>query len=312
MNRAGESVIVSRPAILLLVVMGIWGSAFVVTKDVMAEFPPLVLAFLRVAIGAALLLPLACMRHRRAAADAPPLPWGTLFAMGFIGVAVHYSFYNLAMLYISASQGALVQSSMPAMTALIAVAWLREHASRRRIAGIVLSVIGVIVIFMGAEEGGTATPGSIGGTWLGNLLMFGSVIAWGIYTSLAKRVAAFDPLVVTGYVIAFGAVLLLPCALYELAGRELPRITAIGALQILYLGGMASGIAFLIYNRALEDMDASQAGVFANLIPVVGVLSGVVFLGEPLSLRAILGGAIVMAGVWITGSERPGPAPSPA
>lgn len=291
--------------------MGIWGSTFVVTKDVMAEFPPLVLAFLRVAIGALLLLPLAWVRHRRAASDAPPLPWGTLFAMGFIGVALYYFLFNLAMVYISASQGALVQSSIPAMTALIAVVWLREHASRKRIAGIVLSVIGVIVIFMGAEDaGGAAAPASIGGTWLGNLLMFGSVIAWGIYTSLAKRVAAFDPLVVTGYVIALGALLLLPCALYELAGRELPRITAMGTLQILYLGGMASGIAFLIYNRALEDMDASQAGVFANLIPVVGVLSGVVFLGEPLSLRAILGGAIVMVGVWITGSERPGTAPS--
>lgn len=292
--------------------MGIWGSSFVVTKEVMAEFPPLVLAFLRVAIGAALLLPLARMRHRRAASNAPSLPWGTLFAMGFIGVALYYFLFNLAMVYISASQGALVQSSIPAMTALIAVVWLREHASRKRIAGIVLSVVGVIIIFMGAEDSGTAAPGSIGGAWLGNLLMFGSVIAWGIYTSLAKRVAAFDPLVVTGYVIAFGAVLLLPGALYELSGRELPRITLQGALQILYLGGMASGIAFLIYNRALEAMDASQAGVFANLIPVVGVLSGVVFLGEPLALRAIGGGAIVMLGVWITGSERPGAAPSSA
>jgi drug/metabolite transporter (DMT)-like permease len=293
--------------------MGIWGSTFVVTKDVMAEFPPLVLAFFRVAIGAVLLLPLALIRHRRAAADAQPLPWGTLFAMGFIGVALYYFLFNLAMVYISASQGALVQSSIPAMTALIAVVWLREHASRKRIAGIVLSVVGVIIIFMGAEDSGaTASAGSISGKWLGNLLMFGSVIAWGIYTSLAKRVAAFDPLVVTGYVIAIGAALLLPGALYELSGRELPRITAVGALQILYLGGMASGIAFLIYNRALEGMDASQAGVFANLIPVVGVLSGVVFLGEPLPLRAILGGVVVMLGVWITGSERPGAAPSSA
>ena len=291
--------------------MGIWGSTFAVTKDVMAEFPPLALAFLRVAISAVLLLPLAWMRHRRAAANARPLPWGTLFAMGLIGVALHYSLFNLGMVYISASQGALVQSSIPAVTALIAVVGLREHASSRRIAGIVLSVIGIVVIFMGAEDsGGSATSGSISGQWLGNLLMFGSVIAWGIYTSLAKRVAAFDPLVVTGYVIAFGAVLLLPFALYELSGRDLPRITAFGSLQILYLGGMASGIAFLIYNRALEGMDASQAGVFANLIPVVGVLSGVIFLGEPLSLRAILGGAIVMLGVWITGSERPGAAAS--
>lgn len=302
-ERAGRTII-SRPVILLLLVMGIWGSTFVVTKDVMAAFPPLTLAFVRVAIGAMLLLPLAWMRRRRTA-SAVPLPWGTLFAMGCIGVALYYLMFNVAMVYISASQGALVQSSIPAMTALVAVIWFRERASRMRCAGILLSVIGVVVIFVGGPDSAAATAGMFSGKWLGNLLMFGSVIAWAIYTSLAKRVAEFDTLVVTGYVIACGAAMLLPCALYELSGRELPRFTATGVLQILYLGGMASGMAFLIYNRALEAMDASQAGVFANLIPVVGVLSGVVFLGEPLALRAIVGGVIVMLGVWITGAERP-------
>jgi len=60
----------------------------------------------------------------------------------------------------------------------------------------------------------------------------------------------------------------------------------------------------MFYNLALQDVDASQAGVFANLIPVVGVLSGILILKEPISMRAIIGGLIVMAGVWLTGSER--------
>jgi drug/metabolite transporter (DMT)-like permease len=289
--------------------MTLWGSTFVVTKDVMAAFPPLTLAFIRVAIGSALLLPLAIVRRRRAAAGASlprSLPWGTLISMGLVGVACYYFLFNLSLLYISASQGALVQSSIPAMTALVAVLWLGERASGKRIVGIVLSVVGVLIVFAGDKPGAAhASIGGLDGKWLGNLLMFASVIAWGVYTSLAKRVANLDQVVVTGCITAIGALLLLPGAMYELAGRELPRLTLAGVLEILYLGAFASGLAYLLYNQALKDMDASQAGVFANLIPVIGVITGIVFLGEPLSLWAICGGLVVMLGVWVTGSERP-------
>lgn len=285
--------------------MTLWGSTFVVTKEVMASFPPLTLAFIRVAIGSVLLLPLAIVRHRRRPPGAA-LPWGTLFAMGLVGVACYYFLFNLSLLYISASQGALVQSSIPAMTALVAVLWLGERASHRRIAGIVLSVAGVLIVFAGDEtDAASATLiYGIDGKWLGNLLMFASVITWGVYTSLAKRVASLDPVVVTGCITAIGAVLLLPAALIELSGKELPPLTLIGTLEVLYLGAIASGLAYLLYNQALKDMDASQVGVFANLIPVIGVITGIVFLSEPLSVWAICGGLVVMLGVWVTGSER--------
>lgn len=291
--------------------MTIWGSTFVVTKEVMSAFPPLLLAFIRVAIGSAFLLPLAVLRRR--ASPGAALPWKTLLAMAFIGVAFYYFTFNLSLLYISASQGALVQSSIPAMTALVAVLWLRERASARRVIGIVLSVAGVLIVFAGgaAGEGPGATVGGVDSLWLGNLLMFGAVVAWGIYTSQAKRVAAFDPIVVTAYITAMGAVMLLPGALHEVSSKPLPPITPLLVLKVLYLGAIASGVAYLLYNKALQDMDASQVGVFANLIPIVGVITGVV-LGDPLSAWSVAGGVVVMIGVWVTGSERAPNAPARA
>jgi drug/metabolite transporter (DMT)-like permease len=77
-------------------------------------------------------------------------------------------------------------------------------------------------------------------------------------------------------------------------------------VELLYLGFIASGMAYLLYNASLRHLDASEVGVYTNLIPIVGVLTGVIVLGEPLSTRAIIGGLVVMAGVWITSrSERP-------
>ena len=73
-----------------------------------------------------------------------------------------------------------------------------------------------------------------------------------------------------------------------------------------YLGVGASGVAYLMYSAALKHVDASEAGVYTNLIPIVGVITGIM-LGEPLSARAIIGGLVVLVGVWLTG-ERAQPA----
>lgn len=290
----------TRSMLLLLLTMTVWGSTFVVTKDLVALWPPYTLAFVRVSLGTLVLLPLAVSRHRR---ESHHLPWPTVWLMGLIGVALYYLTFNLAMVHVSASQGALVQASIPAMTALVAVLWLRERASAMRWLGIAMSVGGVLIVFSGgAGNGGGESP------MFGNVLMFASVVCWALYTSLAKRVAGFDSLVITVAVMGTGAVLLAPLAGYEIiaATEDLPPLPLRGWAGIVYLGFVASGFAYLLYNASLRHLDASAVGVYTNLIPVVGVLTGVVVLGEPLSARAVIGGMVVMLGVWITSrSERP-------
>jgi drug/metabolite transporter (DMT)-like permease len=286
--------------LLLLLTMTVWGSTFMVTKDLIASWPPFTLAFVRVIVGTLVLLPFAWSRHRRG----DHLPWSSVWLMGLIGVALYYLVFNTAMVYVSASQGALVQASIPAMTALVAVLWLRERASPLRWLGIAMSVGGVLIVFSGGSDGGQSSL-------FGNFLMFASVVCWGVYTALAKRVAGMDSLVITTAVTGTGALLLLPLAGYEvvaanLNGDGLPPLSPIGWVELLYLGGIASGMAYLLYNASLRHLDASEVGVYTNLIPIVGVLTGVIVLGEPLSTRAIIGGLVVMLGVWITSrSERP-------
>jgi drug/metabolite transporter (DMT)-like permease len=298
-----------RSILMLLLTMTIWGSTFVVTKEIMAGFPPLTLAFARVTIASLVLLPFAVARRRgkvvtssaSAAAFRPGssrLPWGAISAMGFVGVALYYAVFNFSLVYSSASQGALVQSCLPAMTALVAVFWLREYASPVRWVGIALSMAGVAVVFSGTQSEGGDTAA------LGNLLMFVTTILWGIYTSLAKRVAQFDAVAITAGVTGVAALMLLPIAAIEIALQGMPRLDWVGCLGVLYLGAIASGAAYMLYNAALKHMDASQVGAYTNLVPIIGVITGVVVLGEPLSVRAIVGGAIVFAGVWVTGLQR--------
>ena len=283
---------------MLVITMVIWGSTFVVTKGINDQVQPFTLAFVRVAIGAVVLLIFAWVRQARGGSHTrwSALPWGTMVTMGLIGVVLYYAVFNYSLVYTSASQGALVQSCIPAMTALVAVVWLREHASALRWSGIVLSMVGVLIVFSGAD----AQAGS--GSLLGNLLMFASAVLWGVYTSMAKRVARYDAIQVTAGIIGAGALLLLPLAGFEIAAGAMPQVNLQGWLGMAYLGAGASGLAYMMYSAALKHVDASEAGVYTNLIPIVGVIMGMV-LGEPLSLRAIVGGAVVLVGVWLTSRQ---------
>ena len=286
----------SRPVaiIALLAVMVVWGSTFVVTKAAMTEMPPLTIAFIRVAIGTLILMPFAFRRNRGTHAA---LPWRWITLMGFVGVALYYVVFNLSLAYTSASQGALVQSSIPAVTAMIAVLWLREAAGKVRMLGILLSIIGVAIVFAGSTAQASDTaPAPV----FGNVLMFASVVCWGWYTAMAKRVAQCDAIVVTTWVTGIGALLLLPLCVLELLEEPWRMPTARAWFGVAYLGVFASGAGYLLYNFALKQMAASQVGVFTNLIPIVGVFAGVIALGEPLSWQAIAGGVIVMIGVWLT------------
>jgi len=333
-----------RATLLLVITMLIWGSTFAVTKEIVDRLPPFTLAFMRVAIAFLTLAPLAWGRLRgsRKAAAANQgsadlgadgasaggtggrWPWGTIAAMAFIGVALYYGLFNAALLYVSSTQGALVQSCIPAATALVAVLWLGERADAWRWCGLALSGLGVLIVLLGSAAmqavDGPAGQGRGSGmtAWaaaaLGNLLMFATVLCWGFYTALAKRVAQVDTAVVTAGLFAVGALMLLPLALAETAAYGLPRLDLSRWMGVLYLGAIATGLAFMLYNTALADMDASHVGVYTNLIPFVGVITGVVVLKEPLSLSAAIGGVLVLLGIALasrrTGARGPAAMPN--
>jgi drug/metabolite transporter (DMT)-like permease len=292
----------SRPLsiVLLLIAILIWGGAYVVTKGGLSELPPMMFALLRYGVASIVLVPLALGRGGLAKLP-PPVPWKTLIMMAISGVSLYYFLFNGALFYTTASQVALIQSSFPAIVAIMAVLWLRERLSRRRILGIVLAIAGVVLIVARSEADASARD-----PVLGNLLAFASVLAWSVYTMLAKRLAKADAIAVTAVVAVLGTIMLVPAALIEKGDISLASISTDGWLRIIYLGALASAAAYLLYNRALRDIDASLAGTFVNLSTVLGVIAGVIFLDESITPLAILGGAMVLGGVWVSsGTQDP-------
>jgi len=279
---------------MLLVLMIVWGTTYISTKSVIQETTPIVLAFLRFLSASALLVPLAVFRGGLKALPRP-IPWGTLVTMSVCGYVIYFVAFNYAMVYTSAVQGALIQALIPAAVATAAALFLRERPSARRLLGIALSLVGVVlVVVYGTADNNARNP------LLGGILMLSTVLAWALYTVLAKRVANADPIVITAFNMALAAVLMIPLVLMELHGHLLPLLSVGSWLNVVYLGLVASGGAFLVYNLALRDLEASAVGVWMNLVPIVGMVTAVLFLGESLNAWQIVGAAVALIGMWLS------------
>lgn len=281
----------------VIVLMIVWGSTYAVTKVTVREIPPLALGALRFAIAAVVLVPAAAARGGLTRLPRP-LPLRPLVMMGITGVALFHIAFNVALMEASASQGAIIYGLVPAVVAIAAVLFLEEKLSRRRVVGIVLSIAGVIIVIAGGETSGHSPHPFLGAVW-----MLSAVVAWGAYTVFAKRLADADQVVVIACTTVIGLAVMMPPAIWELRDSAWPQPSMQGWLGALFLGVVASAVAFIVYNHALRVLDASLVGAFVNLDPVVGVFIAVVFLGESLQASHLGGGAIVLAGVWLASSQ---------
>ena len=179
-------------------------------------------ALLRYAVASVLLVPLALARGGLSKLP-QPVPWKMLLLMSLTGVGLYYVLFNLSLSYTSASQTALIESAFPAIVAIMAVVWLHERLTRRRIAGIALAVAGVVLIVARGPADATARD-----PLLGNLLAFASVLCWGTYTILAKRMASADPIALTATISLIGTAMLVPAVLIENAPLALSAISREG------------------------------------------------------------------------------------
>ncbi|MBO9152285.1 DMT family transporter [Chitinophaga sp. GCM10012297] len=284
----------TKGLISIIFVMLIWGSSFTVTKTVVSEVPPFIFAGIRNLIGCAALLPFYLARRRKAT---QPLPYGKLVLMGLAGTTFYYFVFNTGMKYVSASSGALIEGLVPVAIAIPAAFILKEHLAKRTIAGIVLSVAGVILVgFIGASD-------KSANALLGSSLIVGAVLLWSAYTLLSRSVKEYDTVLVTTVSTFIGTALSLPLPAYEIITQGMPDISWKAWAGMVYLGVFASAVAYSLYNRALENLPAAQVGNFLNLNPVIGALIAFIFLKEKLTALQLAGGILVLAGIWLSSKK---------
>ncbi len=215
--------------------------------------------------------------------------------IGFFGVVMNMGFFTLGLKYTTAGHSAMMIALTPIIVLLLAWSMRIESLTALKTTGLALSFIGVMIL---ATEQGIHLHS---GTLLGDLITLGCAIGFAIYTVLAKQVAAnYDSFTMNTFNLLASSIMLSPFAIYQGIHLDWRSVGWVGWMCVLYMAGIGSVAAYLIYYWALRQMAASRIAAVAYAQPVLGILFGILFLGEHLTRPLLLGGLLVLFGLFLT------------
>ena len=285
----------------LIAAMAMWGGTWIAGRVIAQELSaPLAVAALRfvlsgLAVGAFMLLSEGRLPFPESGRD-----WGLSWALGFFGIFLYGLCFFFGLQHIPAGRGALVVALNPAV--IVMTAWLigKERMTPRKAIGSLIALAGCLTV-IGNGDPLALFQGTVG---LGEWLIVGCVMSWTAYTFIGWQASGrFSPLATTFYASLSGAVLLGLAALVQ--GNIDPAAWSWRVWSGMgFLAIFGTAIAYTWFTDAVHRLGAGHASIFINLVPVFAVLQAAVLLDERLGLAVLAGGALVIAGVWLTSYQK--------
>jgi len=269
------------------------GAAMVATRYVVDAAGPASLGFMRYLIGLLCLAPALLLAPWKRVMVRDLLPIG-LLGIGQFGLLI--VLLNYSLLHIPAARASLLFATFPLMTMLLSALLGREEMTRRKVAGSLLTFLGVAIALGGAALTADSRQGS---PWLGTLAALGAAFC-GAVCSVCYRpyVARYSSLQVTAIAMLAAVVALGGLAAWEDFFVAMPGFTVGDGAAILFIG-VSSGIGFFLWVYALGHAAPTLVTMFLSLSPVTAALGGTFMLGEELPSAAMLGLAAVLGGLWL-------------
>ena len=291
----------AMPLVFLYLFLGmaIFGSATPVSKIVAADFPVFVGAAIRVTLGALLLAPFAIARG----IELKTISQGDWLRIGLIALIGMFGFTAL-MLYgmrlVSGVVGSIIMSTAPAITAGLAILFMGESATWRKVVALALAVAGIQVLFATSGEHG----GQMGFSLLGAAMVLGAVICEAGYTLLGKRVlVTLDPLVLAFLAAAISVPLFLPVAVWQAVSLDWSQISMGGWLALLWYSAGTLALGSWLWYSGVAKAEGSVAAGFMGVMPVSALVLSYLLLGDPFRWAHLFGFAIVFTGVLLMSWE---------
>ncbi|MFD6209437.1 DMT family transporter [Peribacillus sp. NPDC060253] len=268
----------------------IWGFNFVIMKLGNGAFPPVHFAAFRFLLGAIVLL-VVCFMKRIPLPNKSDIKWYVL--CGLLQTCYFNIAIQISLNYVSAGLTSVLTYSMPLFLSIMAHRWIPgEKLTARKTFGIVLGIAGLLL----------AMNIHLGGSSWAVFLALSSAISWAIANLLFKlKLKHCDTIQFTTWQMAIGAMGLLIYSLSFEHGESHWGIMP--AVYIPFAGIVASALAFVIWTHILSRTEASKASISLLLVPVVGVISGCIFLHENIKIVTLAGILLVLVGIWFVNSK---------
>lgn len=267
-----------------------WAGNYAVGRIVAADIPPATLNLLRWSVAVCFLLPFAAARLRACYAQVRDnFIW--FLGMALCAVVIHPTLVYAALNHTSATNMALIIAGTPAMMLILSSIKHGERHSRFRFVAVGLSFLGIAVLVWNR----VSLPNT------GDLMGCVAMTFWAYYNvSLRDGPADVDGMALTTIISIIGALIMVPLALLEVTMQGGVEFKPATVMAVLYVGLFASGIAYLLWNRGVAEMGAHHAAQFMNLVPVFGVLIGILVLDESFTMRHGIAAMLILGGLLIS------------
>ena len=304
--------------ILAIFTIIVWGSTFSATKALLGDFAPAEILLLRFVL-AYIFLALLC---RKIIAFHSVKSELLFVCAGLSGSCLYFLLENIALNYTNASNASLLVAFSPITTALLSWILFGKRLGRFYFLGFVLCLVGIALVVFNGNFSLQISP-------FGDLLCILAGLVWSVYTIILERLFALyrlgNPIAMTRRIFFYGIVFTLPFAAYQSGVVDFGSVIAVlngaefrdfvdfsaiveysrffkpsNALNLLFLGLIASAACYLSWNACLKRLGTLKASAYIYAIPVVGVFIATLTLGESLTPFLIIGGILTLLGLFIS------------
>ena len=280
------------PDVLLILIAIIWALNFSVVKVSLQEIDSLSFNALRYILAAGLLAYTTRARGYSLKVDREDF-W-PLVGIALVGNVLYQLFFIIGVDHTYSANAAVILGTIPVWVALLSHLFTDEKLTRYKSIGIGLAFTGIVLIVTGSKAGISIASK----TFLGDVIILCAAISWGVYTIMAKRfLKKYPSTQFTGVMSIIGMIFLLIIGLPNLTQVNWTGISLKGWGGIFYSGLLSIGLAYLIWNNSVSKIGAVRTAAYQNLVPVLGLVFGVVLLQEALTVQQYSGSALVIVGI---------------
>ena len=284
---------------LLICTCVIWGIQHMFAKFVVREMSPIPMVSIRYTIVAMTLFAMLAWRGEKLLP--PRRTWPALFTMGILGVCINNVTQFTGLQYSTVTNFTIIATLTPIVTALLSFVLIHERLHRLQWLGICSSLCGALYLLSNGSLAAILTLSFN----IGDVLFFTSQVAWALYSIIVVRIIDdVSPFAIVAWSGLLGSLTTAAGAAY-FGHFELPSLLsplALGSyLFVIFAGGL---IAMIFWNKGTGIVGPSQAAVFMNIMPLVGIVCGILFLDEHFLAAQAVGGVLILSGVYLTTQYR--------
>ncbi len=279
--------------LLLLLLAALWGPSFLFIKIAVETIPPITLVLGRIGIAAILLW--LFLRFSGGKLPTSGRVWGLLAVMALVQNAVPFVLFSWSEQYIDSALASILNGATPLFTIFLAHFYIQDdRLSVMKLVGALIGFGGLVVLVIPSFLDGVQA------TTLGVLAMTLAASLYGIALVYSRKyLRGLPPLVAPAGQMILATLFLLPAALIVERPFQLPMPSIPALLSVLELGVLGTAVAFIVYYRLIAEVSASHVSMVTYIIPIIGVILGVVILKEQLSWHSYVGCGLILFGVAI-------------